>query len=156
MKNLYQDKDISYYSSVRSDLLRLIPQNPLQKILEVGAAKGDTLVAIKEKKIAKEVVGIDLFEMPGTNQGNPLIDKFLITDIENDNLNSLEPEYFDVIICGDVLEHLADPWSVVVKLGMLLKKDGIFVSSIPNIRHYSTLYKIFEDGLGKRISLIFG
>ncbi len=146
MKHLYQNKDIYYYSTVREDLINLLPKNPSQKVLEVGAAKGDTLVAIKANKLASEVVGMDFCDMPETNQSNPLIDKFLISDIEKDDFSSLPKNYFDVIICGDVLEHLVDPWAAVQKLQILLKQGGIFIVSLPNIRHVSALYKIVVKG----------
>ena len=146
MKHLYKDKTVNYYSTVRKDLLNFLPENSCQKVLEVGAARGDTLVALKENKLAELVVGIDLFQMPGTNQTNPLIDKFIIADIEKDELTELERNYFDVVICGDVLEHLIDPWAAVEKLKGYLKKGGIFIASIPNIRHISVLNKIIFHG----------
>lgn len=146
MKHLYQNKDIYYYSTVREDLINLLPKNPSQKVLEVGAAKGDTLVAIKANQLAAEVVGIDFCDMPESNQSNPLIDRFLIADIEKDDLSSLPKNYFDAIICGDVLEHLADPWAAIQKLKMLLKENGLCIVSLPNIRHFSALYKIVVKG----------
>jgi len=146
MKHLYESKEVKYFSTIRKDLIKLLPTNPRQKVLEVGAAKGDSLVYIKDNKLAEEVIGIDLFKMPDTNQTNPAIDAFYIADIEKDDLGYLQLNYFDVIICGDVLEHLLDPWATVERLSHFLTTGGIFIASIPNIRNIRALKKIFLSG----------
>ncbi len=146
MKHIYENKDSSYYYvQIREDLISLLPNNNNQKILEIGAGSGNTLVEIKERKLAKEVIGVDLFELENTNQKNPAIDNFIIANLETEELN-LPVEYFDVILAGDVLEHLVDPWKVVEKLTKFLKKGGIFIISVPNIREISTMSKILVGG----------
>jgi 2-polyprenyl-3-methyl-5-hydroxy-6-metoxy-1,4-benzoquinol methylase len=59
---------------------------------------------------------------------------------------NLPENYFDAIICGDVLEHLIDPWTVVKKIVKFLKKDGVIIVSAPNLREYRTLSKIVFKG----------
>jgi 2-polyprenyl-3-methyl-5-hydroxy-6-metoxy-1,4-benzoquinol methylase len=83
--------------------------------------------------------------MPSSNQTNFAIDKFIVANLEMEDLN-LPKEYFDVIIAGDVLEHLVDPWKFVENLTKFLKKDGIFIICVPNIREISTISKIFFGG----------
>jgi 2-polyprenyl-3-methyl-5-hydroxy-6-metoxy-1,4-benzoquinol methylase len=145
MKDIYLEKELSYYSSIRLDLISLLPEDPSQKILEIGAARGDTLVAIKQNKLASEVIGIDLFSIPNSNQKNVLIDKFIVANLENDQLD-LSSNHFDVIIAGDVLEHLVDPWKVIEKITPFLKKGGLFIISVPNLREIVTISKIFFGG----------
>ena len=57
------------------------------------------------------------------------------------------PDSFDYILCGDVLEHLRDPWAQLNKLVKLLKPGGgKVIVSLPNIRCYSvTMPLIFKD-----------
>ncbi len=141
----YEDKAGVYYNNVREDLIALIPDNPNQRVLEIGAGAGDTIVSIKERQLAKEVVGVDLFFLSNTNQDNPLVDQFIVLDIEKNDLD-FEKNYFDAIICGDVLEHLVDPWLVVKKLTAYLKPGGLFIISVPNIRNYNSLFKIVIKG----------
>ncbi|GAB3891414.1 class I SAM-dependent methyltransferase [Spirosoma agri] len=143
--NLYASKSQQYYTNVRTDLVSLLPASPTLKVLEVGAGGGDTLVYIKAQKLASEVVGIDIFDLPDTNQRNPLIDRFIIVDIEKDALD-YAPGYFDVILCGDVIEHLVDPWATIKKLATYLKKDGLLVISTPNFRHLYNFITIFLQG----------
>jgi 2-polyprenyl-3-methyl-5-hydroxy-6-metoxy-1,4-benzoquinol methylase len=143
--SLYLSKANTYFSAPRMDLIRMIPVNPENRILELGAGTGDTLLKIKELMLAKEVVGIELLPIANSHQSNSLIDKFIIGDIESMKLPLLE-NYFDIILCGDVLEHLVNPWKVVEVLTQHLKPNGVFVVSIPNFRDLKTLTKIFING----------
>jgi len=142
---MYEEKPTKYYSYYRMSLINLIPKNKDNKILEIGAGGGNTLVKIKELGIAKQVVGVELIKIENSNQSNSNIDKFIIGNIENIELG-FEENYFDVILCGDVLEHLLDPWQTVKKLQKYLKRGGIFIASIPNIREKSTLISIIFKG----------
>jgi 2-polyprenyl-3-methyl-5-hydroxy-6-metoxy-1,4-benzoquinol methylase len=144
-KDHYIVKSQDYFSNIRVDIVSLIPSNPHQKILEIGAGTGNTLVHIKENGMASEVMGVELMRIPGSNQENALIDKFQIANIENEDILAAEG-YFDVILCADVLEHLIDPWSAVDRISRYLKKDGILIVSIPNLREWKTLFKVIFKG----------
>lgn len=137
----YDIKDKDYFTGTRIDLIQLLPNNPEQKVLEIGAGGGDTITYIKKNNLAKEVMGLELFEIPNSNQSNPAIDKFVLGNIEQMDVPA-EENYFDVIICGDVLEHLIDPWAVVEKLTKYLKVGGVMIASLPNVREMNTLIKI--------------
>jgi len=141
----YAIKESNYFSNIRMDIISLIPFDSQQKILEIGAGAGNTLLYIKEKGIAKEVMGVEMMKIPNSNQQNPLIDKFQIANIEQEAIQAPE-KYFDIIICADVLEHLIDPWSVVDRLSGFLKKDGLLIVSMPNIREYKTLGRLIFQG----------
>lgn len=52
---------------------------------------------------------------------------------------------FDAIVYGDVLEHLADPLSVVTALNHTLAPGGVVIVSVPNVAH-----------LWVRLSLLLG
>lgn len=141
--NYYSDKEIQYFSNVRKDVIQLLPNNSQQKILEVGCGGGNTLVYLKETKTAAEVVGIELFEMPDSNQKHPAIDRLIFGNIE-EFTPDLSPAYFDVIICADVLEHLIDPWSVVKKILPFLKQGGSLIVSVPNIQEFRSISKVLR------------
>ncbi len=138
---MYESKNKLYFSNPRIDLINLIPKNKDNKVLEIGAGACDTLVEIKNLNFAAEVVGVELMNLENSQQGNSLIDRLIIGNIENIELD-LPENYFDVIICGDVLEHLVDPWATLNKLHKYLKPSGVIIISVPNIREYHILYKI--------------
>ncbi len=135
-----------YYGFVRKELLDLIPiKNRGKNFLEIGAAGGGTLIYAKENGFAKKVYGVELCKVNNSFQDDDRIEDFLIGNIEEVEL-PYEKNFFDVILLADVLEHLIDPWKVLFKLKKHLKKNGVIIASVPNIRHWSALKKIFVKG----------
>jgi methionine biosynthesis protein MetW len=47
------------------------------------------------------------------------------------------PGPFDAIVCGDVLEHLADPWGALGALARRLRPGGVAAISVPNAAHWT-------------------
>jgi 2-polyprenyl-3-methyl-5-hydroxy-6-metoxy-1,4-benzoquinol methylase len=142
----YDKKDSSYFSNIRLDLVGLIIKKSKDlKVLEVGAAYGETLFYLKQKGIAAEVVAVDLFEDSNNKQNYKPLDTFIFGNIEEIELPQYN-NYFDLILLPDVLEHLVEPKKVLSKVKNYLKEDGKIIVSMPNIRHYSALKKIFFKG----------
>lgn len=141
MDELYSTKPESYYSGIRQSLIRLIPPGP-NRILELGCAKGYTLLAAKEAGRAAEIVGIDILH-PESSHG--LLDNYIQNESDSISID-YPPEYFDVIICADVLEHLVNPWLAVKELFSYLKPGGVLIASLPNIRFYKSMSAILLGG----------
>ncbi len=142
---LYSEKKQTYFQNIRHDIISVIPEKSSNKILEIGAGGGDTLIELKRRKIASEVTGIELMQLKDSNQKNSNIDHFIFGDIETMEFN-LQKNHFDIIIIGDVLEHLIDPWNTLKKIYPFLKDGGLLITSIPNIREILTLYSIVIKG----------
>jgi 2-polyprenyl-3-methyl-5-hydroxy-6-metoxy-1,4-benzoquinol methylase len=143
--SLYLEKEKGYFQAARLDLLEMLPSRNDLHILEVGAGEGATLKAAKERRLATYTVGIELVA-PELESENPIgVDVFLAGDFEAMDLQVFENS-FDVVICGDVLEHLRDPWTSVRRLTKLLKPNGLLLSSIPNFRNHRVLSSIVFQG----------
>ncbi|GEP50034.1 hypothetical protein FNO01nite_07060 [Flavobacterium noncentrifugens] len=142
----YSSKASSYFANVRTDLTRLIGAEKKKiKVLEVGAAYGETLFYLKQSGVAAEAVGVDIFEDTNNPQNYKAVDRFIFGNI--DVLDFPEyTNYFDLIMLPDVLEHVFEPGRILQKLKTYLKDDGEMIISMPNIRHYSALNKIFLKG----------
>lgn len=141
----YEDKNSEYFTYVRKDLVSLIELEKNLKILEVGAGFGHTLNYLKQTGVASEGVGLDIFEDISRIAEYQRIDRFIFGNIEDIELSEYK-NYFDLILLGDVLEHLIEPATVLDKLKTYLNQDGEILVSMPNIRHYSTFIKIFIKG----------
>lgn len=142
----YSEKATDYFSNIRKDLINLIPANSKNlKVMEVGAAYGETLYYLKNQGIASEAIGVDIFEDTKNPQHYRSIDRFIFGNIETAEFPEFEG-YFDLILLPDVLEHLIEPQLALEKLKKYLKPDGTIILSMPNIRHYSALVKIFVKG----------
>ncbi len=145
-KDKLKDKwkfDMRYYTFVRIDLLELIEQKFDEKIsvLEIGCGLGSTLAKIEYLWPKAEVKGIELVDQLVRIGSNYL-------DIIQGNAETMEmpyePESFDYIILGDVLEHLYDPVGLLKRIMPYLKKDGFILCSIPNIMHMSVIMSLLK------------
>lgn len=142
---LYDDKNQDYFSSVREDLISLIPVGFKGcNVLEVGCGSGATLYRLKQLGIAGTTSGIELFA--SKDNYYDFIDRLFSENIETIIFPAQLHGAFDIIILGDVLEHLVDPWSSLKKISKLLAIDGLIITSIPNIRYYSVIKSIIFDG----------
>lgn len=132
------------YIGPRPDVEALVSLNA-RLVLDVGCSNGVAGLAIKRRTGAK-IVGIEISpEMAA--EANTRLDRVIIGDVsEIFNLGVLTPYRFDSIIFADVLEHLVDPWQVLLQAKQFLSSDGVIIASIPNIRHIDTLYNLFIRG----------
>jgi len=143
---IYKTKTKRYFSNARIDLVNLIPKHKrMGAVLEIGAGSGDTLLYAKNNGFANTIFGVELCKIENSYQNSSEFEKFIIGNIEEIELEFNE-ESFDVIICGDVLEHLINPYETVLELKKYMKKDAIFIASIPNIRYWRVLKKIIFEG----------
>jgi GT2 family glycosyltransferase/predicted SAM-dependent methyltransferase len=133
--------DSNYSQHIRYELIDLIeaPLDAPLRILEVGCACGGTLLGIKSMYKNSKLHGIELNKNSGRIAS--LIAEMLDADVEKDDLSYPE-EYFDYIICADVLEHMSDPWAALKNLRKHLKSSGKILISLPNIMHYSVISKL--------------
>jgi 2-polyprenyl-3-methyl-5-hydroxy-6-metoxy-1,4-benzoquinol methylase len=104
-----------------------------KKVLDIGCRNG---VLTKHFADGNVVWGVDIdpvaLEEAKSLLGNKSPDnKFFVMDLLGD-WNELNGERFDVIVCGEVLEHLYFPEKVVQKVVAHLKEGGTFLGSVPN------------------------
>ncbi|MZH02522.1 MAG: glycosyltransferase, partial [Nitrospinae bacterium] len=134
------DKSDSYYGNVRNDLIPLIPMDA-KCILEVGCAAGMTGRELK-KRSGTFVAGIEL------NARAAEAAREVLDDVVQGSIEEMELPYsensFDCILFADVLEHLVDPLSALIKVRHLLKKEGTVVASIPNVQFHGVIHKLIE------------
>jgi SAM-dependent methyltransferase len=56
------------------------------------------------------------------------------------------PEKFDLVVCGDVIEHLDAPGPLLASAAKMLRPGGRLVISIPNPWYVNNLIKTFVNG----------
>jgi hypothetical protein len=49
-----------------------------------------------------------------------------------------------VLIAGEVLEHLVDPWVALKRLRRFLRPDALAMASSPNVPHHSTIRMLLK------------
>ncbi len=104
----YEEKSKNYYSNIRYDLIEFFDKKKYFKVLEIGAAYGETLFYLKENGLANEAIGIELFQDEKNKNNYKKIDKFISGNINEIDLLEYK-NYFNLILLPDVLEHIYDP-----------------------------------------------
>lgn len=133
----YNEKETSYYLHARLEMLKYIP-NDATIILDVGCSSGEFGNAIKNK-LNCIVWGIEP-DKKSSERAALVLDK-VFNGFFEDGVNFFNQK-FDCIIFNDVLEHLPNPFEALNICRSFLKKDGIIVASIPNIRFFDAMYHI--------------
>jgi SAM-dependent methyltransferase len=130
----------------RDDLLARIPQTA-ESILDLGcgeAALGDAL----KKRQQCRVVGIDV------DPAAIVLARERIDSAHCGDVRQVVPalrESFDVIVGGDVIEHLDEPWSFLAELRRLCRADGMLLLSVPNVANAA----IVSDLLHGRFDYVY-
>ncbi len=72
------------------------------------------------------------------------------TDIISDIINIPQPDnFFDVILCSEVLEHIPDPVLAIKEFSRLLKKEGTLIITAPfcSLTHFAPFH--FSSGFNR-------
>lgn len=107
-----------------------------QTLLDMGAGAG-IVSQMNFKGCVKTVVGIDLDERV---QENPYLDQGIVGDVTRTPFDSSS---FDIIICDNVMEHVAEPDAFFQEINRLLKPNGRFLGKTPNKWHYMPILARF-------------
>jgi 2-polyprenyl-3-methyl-5-hydroxy-6-metoxy-1,4-benzoquinol methylase len=136
------NKPPSYYQADRPDMLKYIPQT-VKTTLEFGCGFG-CFSALLKNKLHTESWAVEINSTAAEEAARHL-DKVIHTDA-NQAVQYLPDGYFDCIIFFDILEHLVDPYSLLLNIRKKLTQNGIVVASIPNIRYYRVLVRLVVHG----------
>jgi 2-polyprenyl-3-methyl-5-hydroxy-6-metoxy-1,4-benzoquinol methylase len=116
--------------SSHSVLLGWLGPGEGRRLLDVGAASG----LLSERLMAQgwRVTGIEE-DAEAAAVGSQYCERMIVADL-NDGVPELGAPY-DVIVCGDVLEHLVDPLETLHGLLQFLEPNGRVLISVPNVAH---------------------
>lgn len=117
-----------YFGNINRTLFDMVPQNV--KVLEIGCNSGffgERLIS--EKKCI--VHGLD-YDSAAIKQAESKLHSAKVFDLEAGNYDEIASDY-DVVVIGDVLEHLRSPELSLLKLVNKIKKGGLIIVSLPNV-----------------------
>jgi 2-polyprenyl-3-methyl-5-hydroxy-6-metoxy-1,4-benzoquinol methylase len=137
-----------YYVQEKKFLLNFVPNGP-NVVMDLGCGAGRFGRGLLESNKAAEVVGVEVFE-PAAMEARKYYRTVHVGDIE-----LLELPYrkeFDVVICGDVLEHLKEPSKVIEQARHWLKDGGRIVCCVPNVRYWRIWRDLVLRGEWKYVS----
>ncbi|MEH3055199.1 MAG: class I SAM-dependent methyltransferase [Patulibacter minatonensis] len=112
-----------------------------RRVLDAGCSSG----YLTERLVRNgcTVVGLE-YDAEAAAVAGRWCEQMLVGDIETMDL-PLEEESFDVVLCGDLIEHLRNPQAAMARLRPFLRPGGRLVLSTPNVANWSV-----------RLMLLFG
>lgn len=144
MKNPRQSKTgTDYYHQDKSIIANCIPPGQ-HTIFDIGCAAGVLGKNLRANEKVSTLIGAEIFK-EAAQDALCFYDSVHIGDIETLDLDY--DNYFDFVICGDIIEHLRDPDKLLMNIHRWLKKEGTLIVSIPNIRFWRVLIDLVLRGL---------
>jgi O-antigen biosynthesis protein len=107
---------------------------PGARVLDVGCAAG--YLAEPLTRAGCTVTGVEP-DAAAAESARAHCASVTLGDFEQPETRAALAGPYDVVIFGDVLEHMRDPWSALAAASELLAPDARVIASIPNIAHWS-------------------
>lgn len=130
------------YVTGRPDLVARLPSG-CRSVLDLGCATGEVGVAVMARDRHVRVTGVEIDPAMAAEAATRL-HRVLAIDLDDADAlrTAFEPDEFDGVIAGDVLEHLVDPWRTLRMLAPYVATGGWVVASLPNIGHWATWWQV--------------
>jgi 2-polyprenyl-3-methyl-5-hydroxy-6-metoxy-1,4-benzoquinol methylase len=118
-------------STSHAQMLNMVGHN--KAVLDVGCATGYLAKALREQGCT--VSGVE-YDQAAAEVAAQYLEQLVVGDLETlDLVQELGATRFDVVVFGDVLEHLRDPLVPLRQAVGLLRPGGSVVISVPNVAH---------------------
>jgi 2-polyprenyl-3-methyl-5-hydroxy-6-metoxy-1,4-benzoquinol methylase len=113
-------------------ILKLLEHQPAGRLLDLGCSGG--LLAERARALGHRVVGVDVVELPGARDR---LDRFIQADLDRGLPEEVAAEGpFDIVLAGDVLEHVREPGLLLEQAHSVLTPRGTLIVSVPNFAHW--------------------
>ena len=114
------------------------------KILDAGCGEGHLIDLLHKKNNTNTYHGIDITES-ALEQAKKRCPYSNLT-VGNLEKTQFQPNFFDIIICTEVLEHIYNYQNIITELKRILKPQGTLIITFPNEK----LWTIARFLLGRR------
>jgi 2-polyprenyl-3-methyl-5-hydroxy-6-metoxy-1,4-benzoquinol methylase len=114
-------------------LLSLALAGRPRDVLDVGCSSGYLAQPLIDA--GARVVGLEL-DPDAAAEARTVCEEVLVGDIESMELPFAHAS-FDVVLCGDVVEHLRDPGVALARFRPLLRPGGRLVLTTPNVANWA-------------------
>ncbi len=129
----------NYYDGLNLKLLAAIPADA-RRVLELGCANGRLGRRFKELNPGVQWWGVDL-SSEAVAAASPYLDRVFQMNLDDADLSVLGGG-FDVVVIGDLLEHLRNPGRMLEALYDLTVAGAQIVCCLPNMAHLSVIERL--------------
>lgn len=123
-------------------------------VLDVGCYRGSNARYLKGKYEDILYVGLEI-DPVAISKIDPCVDEVVESDLDSFTSALLAPRIFDLVILGDVIEHLKDPGSLLKELKKVTHAGSTVLISIPNVQYYETFLMLLIGRFPRRERGIF-
>lgn len=158
-RSLYRDQNLRRAYEIRdkvlifNSLIRILGEIKGKRILEIGFGTGDILLSLAKRKA--DCYGIEIAGSAIDYLKSISLCKLHLFK-RKDNRLPFKSDFFDIIVCSHVLEHLEDDKRELGEISRVLRMNGLAVLGVPgkgvghNLLHYreytvDSLVKLIED-----------
>lgn len=140
---------ISYEETIISNMISSA-ETKGSKLLDIGCGSGE--IGKHYSDLGFQVVGVDFSDV-AIDLSKKLGLNAMVMDV--DKGLEFDDNSFDIILAGDVMEHVFDPIYVISEINRVLKPNGSFYATIPHDVHWKVRIKTlfgysFQEGVYKK------
>ena len=104
-----------------------------KKVVDFGCATGYLANLLQKRDCV--VTGVEI-NPEAAKVAEKYCQKVIVANLDFVSVQEILPnQKFDVVVFGDILEHLRNPWKVLEDTKQILSENGYVIASIPNIAH---------------------
>lgn len=126
----------SQRSGSQAAILRATAATPEGNVLELGCATGYLSQLMRDQ--GHHVTGVDIRQERGVTQR---VDRFFCRSLDGRLPEEVGTGY-DVVVAGDVLEHLPEPAEALVGMRRVVRHGGTVLACVPNVSHWYVRVKV--------------
>lgn len=136
------DPSVDFSNENLSQTLLALLSGSDKAVLDIGCATGYLAQMLRSRGC--RVDGVE-YDPVMAERAAPHVDRIEVGDVQAMDLPALFGERsYDVVVFGDVLEHLTEPERVLRESLALLKPGGAIVASIPNVAHGAVRLQLLQ------------
>lgn len=113
---------------------------------KIEAMNKGTVLHSQLRKTAKDLVGIDYDQSTVQELNKNGFEEILYGNVEE----LILPRTFDLVLCGDLIEHLSNPGKMLERVKLLLSKNGELIITTPNafglVHFFKYIFGRFQEG----------
>lgn len=121
-------------------ILDNLPKN--KKLLNLGGGVGQVSDIFRE-------LGFDVYNLDIEITKDERNKKNINFDLNSQKTLPFPSEYFDVVVCQEIIEHLENPWKLFRDAKSVLSSNGFFILSTPNVLSLVSRLKFLITGFFK-------